>query len=33
MDMTLSSLKRMDRLVVGIKAIKYNEDFFCNLSF
>ena len=30
--MTLWSLKRMDKLIVRLKAIKYKEDFFCYLS-
>ena len=30
--MTLWSLKRMGRLIIRLKAIKYKEDFFCYLS-
>ena len=30
---TLCSLKCMGRLVIKLKAIEYNKDFFCYLSF
>ena len=33
MGMTLQSLKRIDRLIVRLKAIEYKENFFCDLSF
>ena len=32
MGMTLWGLKYIGRLVVRLKTIKYNEDFFCYLS-
>ena len=32
-NMTLLSLKCMDKLVIKLKVIKYNEDIFCYLSF
>ena len=31
--MTLWSFKYIDKLIVRLKAIKYQEDFFCYLSF
>ena len=32
MSITLKSLKCIDRLIVRLKVIKYNEDFFYYLS-
>ena len=32
MSMILWNLKCMDRFLIRLKAIEYNEDFFCYLS-